>query len=94
MPGGSGRISEAPGTFADARVLGFIAYVIFPTLAVVTAVFGVVLALKENLAGSLLFFGLLQLWLIGGILVHTRRRRVVAPPGEETAYHGPENRSR
>ena len=93
MPGDSGRASEAPGAFADARVLGFIAYVIFPTLAVVTAVFGVVLAFRQNLAGTLLFFGILQLWLIGGILAHNRRRRHLADTSEETPDDEPERRT-
>lgn len=79
--------SGAPGSPAGftASPLGFIAYVIFPTLAVVTAVFGVILATRENLAGSLFFFALLQLWLIGGILVHTLRRRMLSQTAEGTS---------
>ena len=89
MPGDDGGTPGPPAEWASATTLGFIAYVIFPTLAVVTAVFGVVLALRENLTGSLLFFALLQLWLIGGILVHTRRRRLPARTSEKASDDEP-----
>ncbi|GAA4840611.1 hypothetical protein GCM10023354_21540 [Garicola koreensis] len=88
-PDGDDLTPGPPAGFAGATALGFIAYVIFPTLAVVTAVFGVVLALRKNLASSPLFFGLLQLWLIGGIPVRTRRRRLLAQPSEEAAEDEP-----
>jgi len=94
MLGGDGGTEGHPAGWASAPTLGFIAYVIFPTLAVVTAVFGVVLALRENLAGSLLFFVLLQLWLIGGILVHTRRRRLLSPTSEAAGEVEPQRRAR
>lgn len=84
MPGDDGGTSDAAAG-SSAGALTFIAYVIFPTLAVVTAVFGVVLATRENLAGSLLFLALLQLWLIGGIVAHIRRRRLTARSTDETS---------
>lgn len=84
MPGDSPATNGSAGGFAGLTALGFIAYVMFPTLAVVTAVFGVILLSRENLAGGLLFFVLLQLWVIGGIIVHTMRKRRAAAPAAET----------
>lgn len=88
MPGDSALSAGPAAGFTNATTLGFIAYVMFPTLAVVTAVFGVILLSRENLAGGLLFFVLLQLWVIGGIIVHTLRKRRTAAPTAEPGDQG------
>ena len=88
MPVADSDSAGPAAEFFNATTLGFIAYVMFPTLAVVTAVFGVILLQRENLAGGLLFFVLLQLWVIGGIIVHNMRKRRAAPQAGETEDQG------
>lgn len=88
MPGADSGSAGPAAEFFNATTLGFIAYVMFPTLAVVTAVFGVILLKRDNLAGGLAFFVLLQLWVIGGIIVHNMRKRRAAPQAGETEDQG------
>ena len=88
MPGADSVAGGPAAGFFNATTLGFIAYVMFPTLAVVTAVFGVILLSRDNLAGGLVFFVLLQLWVIGGIVVHNMRKRRSAVPAAETEDQG------
>lgn len=88
MPGADSVAGGPADGFFNATTLGFIAYVMFPTLAVVTAVFGVILLSRDNLAGGLVFFVLLQLWVIGGILVHTMRKGRSAVPAAGTEDQG------
>lgn len=88
MPGADSGSGSPAAEFFNATTLGFIAYVMFPTLAVVTAVFGVILLKQENLGGGLAFFVLLQLWVIGGITVHNMRKRRAASPAAEAEFQG------
>lgn len=76
MPGADPHSQHAAAVFSSPSTLSFIAYVIFPTLAAVTVIFGVILLSRDNIAGGLLFFGLLQVWVVAGILAHLRRRRL------------------
>ena len=64
---------------------------IFPTLAVVTSVFGIILLSRENLAGGIAFFVLLQLWLIAAVVVHIRRTRLPVTPEPKRGDGGPQN---
>lgn len=64
--------------FTNAVVLGMAAYVVFPVLALVTAVLGLVLILNDRLIPGMIFLAIiLQLWVAGGLWTHFRRRKVL-----------------
>lgn len=68
--------SGAPSTV----VLGMVGYVIFPILALVTVALGFILVLNERLVPGLIFILIIaQVWVIGGLWAHFRRRRLLAP---------------
>lgn len=71
------RMTSEPAQagFADAVVLGFAAYLVFPILAVITAAFGAILLARGSVVAGVVFFGLMQLWVVGGLLTHLARRR-------------------
>ncbi|MGJ9425842.1 NF038396 family protein [Nesterenkonia halotolerans] len=61
-------------------VLGMVGYVIFPILALVTVALGFILVLNERLVPGLIFILIIaQVWVIGGLWAHFRRRRLLAP---------------
>ncbi len=64
--------------FTNAVILGMAAYVIFPVLALVTAVLGLVLILNDRLVPGMVFLAIiLQLWVAGGLWTHFRRKKVL-----------------
>lgn len=64
--------------FADAVVFGLAAYVVFPVLALVTAIMGLILVLNDRIVPGMVFLALImQLWVAGGIWAHSRRRRLM-----------------
>ncbi len=64
----------------SAVVLGMVGYVIFPILALVTVALGFILVLNDRLVPGLIFILIIaQVWVIGGLWAHFRRRRLVAP---------------
>lgn len=88
MPGADPDPPAAAPTTGGPAVLGLLGYVIFPTLAVVTAVLGVMLLIEQNLGPALLLFVLLQLWLLGAVLAHLRRRRSLQDQAQNTDDDG------
>lgn len=81
------HVSSAPAQagFADAVVLGFAAYLVFPILAVITAAFGAILLARGSVVAGVVFFGLMQLWVVGGLLTHLARRRRLQAAAAEVA---------
>lgn len=64
--------------FSNAVVLGLAAYVVFPVLALITAVMGLVLILNDRLVPGLIFLAvILQAWVIAGLWTHLRRRKIL-----------------
>ncbi len=62
--------------FFDKDMLSFLALIAFPILALVSAVFGLILVVQGHILGGLLFLLVLtQAFAIGGLVVWTRRRR-------------------
>lgn len=73
--------SAAPTGFASAAVLGFIAYAMMPILALITAVMGLVLVVRENVPAGIAFLAMMQVFVVVGIVVHVKRRRLVERHG-------------
>lgn len=64
--------------FTNAVVLGLAAYVVFPVLALITAVMGLVLILNDRLVPGLIFLiVILQAWVIAGVWTHLRRKKIL-----------------
>lgn len=68
---------SAQAGFNNAVVLGFIAYIIFPVLAVITAIFGAILLGRGSAGAGLAFFAVMQVWVAGGVMTHIKRRRMM-----------------
>lgn len=69
---------DAQSGFASAVVLGLAAYVVFPVLALVTAAMGLVLVLNDRIVPGMVFLAvIMQLWVVGGLWAHFRRRRLM-----------------
>ena len=72
--------TTATHSSSSATVLGMAAYVIFPVLALVTAALGFILVLNDRLVPGLVFILIIaQIWVIGGLWAHFRRRRLTQP---------------
>lgn len=68
----------AQAGFTNAVVLGMAAYVVFPVLALVTAVLGLILILNDRLVPGMVFLAIImQLWVAGGLWAHFRRTKVL-----------------
>ncbi|GGE69217.1 NF038396 family protein [Nesterenkonia cremea] len=68
----------AQAGFANAVVLGLAAYVVFPVLALITAVMGLVLILNDRLVPGLIFLAvILQAWVVAGLWTHFRRTKIL-----------------
>lgn len=62
--------------FFDKDMLSFLALIAFPILALVSAVFGLILVVQGHILAGLLFLLVLtQAFAVGGLIVWTRRRR-------------------